>query len=315
MNNIIDAAGGLKDGSGINFDGVAIVTKFYEAIQDAFTAAEGDPGTLPKFNAMPIVNSIIDAILVGDFAIKEAVKTMVQSGIDLLGKASGAENYDFSGILGGMDVTDLLGFLSDGTMEQLMNEATGGISTYTQKTEEALNKGQKQLEQKYGQNNDGVGIKVSGLILDENFMTNLEAQMTALQAELDNNDSYTLELRPVFKTDGIGDEVSSLSEFINGTIPIKFDTASINLSETPLLIDDSSIISKMESLRAELSMTRATIKSAVDSAGMQVASRIAGLSSSFRGMSVRINGKALVGAITEEMGNALGEEVGEINVD
>ena len=313
MNKIIDAAGDLHDGSGIEFDGIMIVTKFYEAIQDAFNVANEESGAIPKFDATPIVNSILDSLLVGESTIKEAVKRMVQAGVDLLAKEnSSGKVYDFSQIIGSVNYDDFLENLSSVANSDTWNNIIGSVTGYEDQLTGAIEKGQEAIEQNYG-DQGGLGIKVSGLYLDENFMTNLEAQMTALQTELDTNDDYTLELRPVFKTDGVGDEISSLSEFINGTIPIKFDTASINLSETPLLIDDSSILGKMDSLRAELAMTRAALKSAVDTASMQIASRISGLGSSFRGMSVKIDGKALVGAISDEMDNALGEAVGEIN--
>jgi len=320
MNKIIDSAGGLHDASNIDFDGIAIVSKFYESIQDAFNVANETPGTIPKFNAKPIVDSILDALYVGEYAIKEGVKRMVQGGIDLLNASSGSQNYDLSGILGGMDWDEMWGFMKQfepgGGIDKATEEVTKKINEYTSGTESAMDKSVEALNKKYGSdsNQNGVGIKVSGLVLDENFMTNLEAQMTELQTILDTNDNYTLELRPVFKTEGLDSQVANLSEFINGSIPIKFDTASIDLGEKPLLIDDSSILSKMDALRIELAMTRTAIKSAVDAASISIGSRIGSIGSTMRGMRVTIDKKALVGAITDEMDGALGDAVGAINI-
>ena len=317
MNKIIDAAGGLKDGSGISFDGIAIVSQFYTAIQDAFNVANDNPDAFPKFNAMPIINSILDALLVGEVTIKEAVKNLVQQGINLLGQESKANpaTYDLSGILGGMDLSSLLSIFNSEQMTELENQVLEQTGQFDSMVDQALQKGNEALENKYGENGTevtGLGIKVSGLVLDENFMTNLEAQMTELQTVLDTNEDYTLKLRPVFQTEGLGNEVTALSDFINGSIPIKFDTATIDLSNKPLFIDDSGILSSMASLRAELAMTRNAVRSAIEAASVNLGSRISGLGGSFRGMSVVIDKDVLVGSITDDIDAALGAVVGEV---
>ena len=65
LNKIMSGLTNLNDpDSGINFDGLAIVQKLYSAIQEGLI----DP-KLPKFDATPIVDGILEALGLGNSAI------------------------------------------------------------------------------------------------------------------------------------------------------------------------------------------------------------------------------------------------------
>ena len=75
-----------NDTNGIRFDGLAIVSKLFDAIQDGLNSTED----LPEFDATSIVDAIVLALTAGDTAIANIVHSMVQTGLDL--SAGGDKN-------------------------------------------------------------------------------------------------------------------------------------------------------------------------------------------------------------------------------
>ena len=110
VKNILSSLGGLTDGSNVNFDGISIVRKMYEAIQTNLDDPKAD---LPEFNAMPIVddltNKILESLGYGSSAIALAVHELVQSGIDNSGKAGNSGGYT----LNEGAISEFLGILND----------------------------------------------------------------------------------------------------------------------------------------------------------------------------------------------------------
>lgn len=132
LNKIMSGLTNLNDpDSGINFDGLAIVQKLYSAIQEGLI----DP-KLPKFDATPIVDGILEALGLGNSAIALAVHNMVQEGLNLSGsdEENGGGLFSLDGAVQG--IKDLFGdtenagklFNMDALKEQFYGkDGKGGI--------------------------------------------------------------------------------------------------------------------------------------------------------------------------------------------
>ena len=113
---MLNYLGDLKDPStGIQFDGLMIVQKLYEAIQQGLI----DP-SLPAFDATSIVDSITTAIGLGSSTIAQLVHEMVQNGLELSGSTEGTGSAGEYSIPGSF-TSALTGFLNGDTTDTDLN--------------------------------------------------------------------------------------------------------------------------------------------------------------------------------------------------
>ena len=305
INNVIEKAGGLKDASGIQFDGFAIVKRFYESVAEVWNTSYGNPD-LPKFDGTPIVNAILDSLLVGDEAIKNAVKAMVQDGMKLLGQ----ETKD--GTL--LEVPDI--FTAEGGVDMgkwfTMPDTTG----MSKEIEKAIDEYTDDLETKVGQSADKMGegfnLKIGGIDLTDSngdgipdVIDNIRKELEGLQSTLDTDDTLTLSIRPVLDTKDFGTEISTLQSLISSGLPVGINgTVSFGGQQIP--INDTNIVTELQLLRTEVANARLFIQSAVNNMGLSVGNKITGLGSDIRQMKFYLDTKVLVGGILGGVDQGLG---------
>ena len=268
MNAIIDSAANLHDASGIQFDGIAIVTKFYDSINEAFQLSNGTV-EVPKFDASPIVQAIVDALDIGNVTIKEAVKRMIQSGMDLV-ETEGVEIGNLGNVL---DWESLLGTSNpEEKATELVNtitESMGGVEGDIDKTVKGLN------------------IKISGVTIDESFMTDLQSQWEALQAEMDGTDMDELQItvKPILDTTDFDEQYASFSELFSGNMPVSMG-AVINIGDQPIPINDTNIINEIRMLRYDLQSVSANLQSVIYNVDGSLANHIDGVTNAVRNIRI-----------------------------
>ena len=303
MNNVIDSAGKLHDGSGIQFDGFAIVKRFYESVADVWNASRDNPD-LPKFDGQPLVDAILDSLLVGDYAIKEAIKNMVQDGINLLGQESGSTAFDFSQLMGGLDWSN---YFSMPDLTETMSQATGLTDSLVDGIEGKVEGASENISQ-------GLKLKVSGIDLSDSdgdgvpdFIANIQTELDSLQETLDTDDAYALQIRPVFRLDDFGNEVSRLSDFIKNEVPLNMN-ADMFFGSDGIPIRDANIVDKLEEIRREITYNKESMMSELRLQTTTLGNSIYNLGNDIARMKVWIESKALVGAIVDDMDAALYEK-------
>ena len=249
---------------------------------------------------MPIVNAILDSLLVGEYAIKEAVRAMVQAGIDLLGTSTGTpEGLDFSGLMGGLNFGDFFSFdLSDAFSEEqlggVISEVTDALGTQTEGAVKDMEKGL-------------VNVKVGGISFDENFMANLQTQMEDLQKTLDEGgEEYTLQIRPILNTTGFDAEVAKLQTFFTGDSLLSMN-ATVNLGEQLLPIDDAAILTALKDIRGDITDHKAAIESSIRSLDTSLGNRITNLSYSIAKMKFVLDTGGIAAALTPYLDKGLND--------
>ena len=118
-----------NDTEGIQFDGLAIATKLFDAIQIGL-----NDESLPKFNAVPVVDAIVKALVAGDTAIAAIVHSMVQAGLDKSGTGAEGEGYtvdkdataQLMGLIAGNNES-LTSILNDAEKEMIGEDGEGGF--------------------------------------------------------------------------------------------------------------------------------------------------------------------------------------------
>ena len=86
------------------------------------------------------------------------------------------------------------------------------------------------------------------------ILTQIEAQLTEFQARVDAGEfdtKFEIKVRPVIDMEGFGDELQLLNAFMGGAMPLNM-SASVNLGDQKIVIDDTNIIAEIRSVRNEL---------------------------------------------------------------
>ena len=214
-NKVIEALGDIDDpNSGIQFDGVLILQRLYEAIQTGI-----DDPSLPAFDATGIVDDILLALQLGDSAIRQVVHEMVQHGIELSGKDVNENGYETG---------------DTQWLEKLLNNG-GNLDGLVDST--AL------TEQLFGKDNEGgiMGImnsfedqvpSVSSIFKEKGWMdftdengeqidilSEIQGQLNDLGTTLSNIDPLKITITPVFDYQNLTPEAIQAHM---GSMPIKF---------------------------------------------------------------------------------------------
>ena len=322
VNRILESMGGLNDGSNVNFDGISIIKKMYDAIQTSLNDPEAD---LPKFNALPIVDDLTTTILqslgYGSAAISLAVHEMVQAGIDKSGKGENGSGYKFN-------ESEMTGFLD------FLNNPENGLGQGTMNTDELT----KWL---YGEGGSAEnpsadsplgllgGFKdqmeefefpdISGKFQDAFKFTNPETgedmditkSLTDTISQVEekiNGMSFEIKIVPTFDLSNLNSEVlkKTLGDYPvrlplgNFTMP---DTIQVDMASIAGSIDVDGLKVGINGVTAAVNMSRASMVQAMENMG----NKILGLRADILRLKLYLDTGALVGGITPMIDRELGK--------
>ena len=221
LNALLSGLGDLDDpNGGIQFDGLTIAGKLFKAIQDGLL----DP-KLDKFDATPVVDAILEALLLGDTAIAQTVHDMVQMGLNLNKNPTGentgyqldnAQSGLLAGIFNGGTVDYASLFNTDGLTKQLFGEdGKGGVLAEFTKFEEQVPSVESIFDSKgwlsfKGENGEDLDI-----------VSEIQGQLNDLGTTLSNIDPLKITITPVFDYQNLTPEAIQAHM---GSMPIKFLT-------------------------------------------------------------------------------------------
>lgn len=314
LNKIMTGLGDLNQPeTGIQFDGIAIVTKLYNAIQEGLM----DP-KLPKFDATPIVDSIVSAINIGEDTIALAVHNMVQAGMNASDKAGDGNGYTFdpeglTGLTNGSGVNDM----SD-TVSKYQEMFYGKGGTADKPAEDSLMGMFSGLSSQM----DGIEFpdmseKLSSAFSFKDAETGENMDLTAelremlgsFQEELDKAPSFEIKIIPTFDLSNLNEERlrTMLGDYPLG---MQLSGASFNIPDMiPVDFSGLSAELNMEGIRGQI----AGVASAVDLSRQQMVEavnrmgdKITNLNSAILRLKLYLDTGALVGGITPLMDRELG---------
>ena len=322
VNRILESMGGLNDGSNVNFDGISIIKKMYDAIQTSLNDPEAD---LPEFNALPIVDDLTTTILqslgYGSAAISLAVHEMVQAGIDKSGKGENGSGYKFN-------ESEMTGFLD------FLNNPENGLGQGTMNTDELT----KWL---YGEGGSAEnpsadsplgllgGFKdqmeefefpdISGKFQEAFKFTNPETgedmditkSLTDTISQVEekiNGMSFEIKIVPTFDLSNLNSEVlkKTLGDYPvrlplgNFTMP---DTIQVDMASIAGSIDVDGLKVGINGVTAAVNMSRASMVQAMENMG----NKILGLRADILRLKLYLDTGALVGGITPMIDRELGK--------
>ena len=295
LNGIIDGLAGrngegLHDVSGINFNGITIIQKIYDAMQMEFD----DPtAKLPEFNAQPLVDSIITAIGLKDEEIARAVHGLVQNGLNLLNTGGEDYSYDLSGILGpdsplygllsgnGFDLSNLTGITD--TMTEQINKAVDNLNL-----DEASANAEKAMR---GFSLNVTGLDLSSFSLDADgdgvpdIMKSLEEEWGQLSSQMEGMDEFTFTVKPILDTTDFDTQYASFKELFSGNMPVSMG-AIIDIGNRPLPIKDDNLINELRMLRNDLQTASSNLQSVLYNVDYSLAGHIDGVATAVRNIKI-----------------------------
>lgn len=297
LNGIIDGLAGkngegLHDVSGINFDGIAIIQKIYDAMQMEFD----DPtAKLPEFNAQPLVDSIITAIGLKDEEIARAVHGLVQNGLNLLNTGGEDYSYDLSGVLG--PDSPLYGFLTGNSFD--LSNLTGITDTMTEQINKAVdNLNLDEASAKAKKAMRGFSLNVTGLDLSSfsldadgdgvpDIMKNLEEEWGKLSSQMEGMNEFSFTVKPILDTTDFDEQYASFSELFSGNMPVSMG-AVIDIGDQPIPINDTNIINELRMLRYDLQNVSANLQSVMYNVDGNLANHIDGVTNAVRNIKMPV---------------------------
>ena len=301
LNKITSSLGDLNDpDTGIQFDGVTIVEKLYDAIQNGLI----DP-KLKKFDATTVVDNILEAINLGEDSIALAVHNMVQAGINASGK--GENGQDYSGAIEVINALNNAGGTEGITAsysaieEQLFGEG-GLLSSFTSLEEQIPSVESVFKDKGWMDFKDADGNKVD-------VVGEIQNQLEGLSTTI-NETPITVTITPVFDMRNLTPE--KLQEALNN-----------RFTNNPLLarLSEDNPTTKLDfaSLKTELGMDEiknklAMLYEAVVLAGNNniiaingLRTNVDGVASAVAGMKLVLDTGVLVGQITPLVDLSLGQ--------
>lgn len=235
-------------------------TQLADAVRQGLTNEQGEMSGL-EFNAMPIIEAIINALKIGETAIGHAVRDMVQAGLNMVDSDRGSYNE----IRVPQEVTDALqnagklvnengetftisdvlsGFLGeDGEYNKLM-------STFDEKTG-ALEEKMKGLMGTFTDSSWFEFKDEAGNDID--IIGTLQGHLDTLSESLNKMDPLTVKITPVFDTTNftpqtLQQQLNTMPiQFTPGTVPSKVTFEFKGLNEE---LNMTAIYNKLEQIRA-----------------------------------------------------------------
>lgn len=249
LNVILRSLGDLDDPTtGIQFDGLTIATKLFDAVQEGLTDKN-----MPAFDATSVVDAIVKALTVGDTAIGLIVHEMVQKGINLSDKNRDGEGFtigeDLEGVLqqvlnGKMtnpaELIDLSGIETQLFGDNGEGGLLGYFNTFESKMPDFETIFKDKLDFKDAEGNDF------------DILGEIQTQMDNLSATLNEMDPLTVKITPVFDMQNFTPETLQQQldampiQFTPGTTPNKVSIEFKGLSEE---LNLAAIRHKLEEIR------------------------------------------------------------------
>lgn len=341
LKKIVSALGDVNGISGIEFDGILIVKKLYDAIQTAFDTGGKD---LPPFDATPVVDAIVEAIGIGKTSIAYAVHDFVQEGLDLVAMKDSLGKFDFdaSSALGGGDIVEsvtkkIMSTVNDSQtefesgMQQFTNglmdptqiigiadKYTGAFDTVTDKILQGTV--EKVTDKEQGILSQVDDVELGGSMFEIPTWVKLidkqgeEASMTDLFGEamtesgMDTMFDTPMEIRltPVFDMSELTPE--KIQEYLDqlpimhyGVIGIEPGSLGVNFNDSRFNMTIQGISSKLDTLID--SVTNMDIRNVTTIGAL--GARIDNVSAEMARMKVLLDGRVLVGALMPEIDAAL----------
>ena len=285
LNNIIDAMGGLHDGSNVKFEGIDIVKKMYDSIQLAFDNPSKD---LPEFNASPVIDAILKALNIADPQITEAIHTMIQNG--LTGLSTETAGYDLSGIDGLSNLVNTLQTLSN-PVENVADSFGFDTATITKNINEMI-KGLNTEEWNLDSLNLPVDFNILGDVDEDgtpSVLSQIETQWADFQAKVESGEydaNLEIKIRPILDTTEFNTEFESFKKLFGDNVPISMG-AVIDIGDQPLPIDDSNLLAELRELKYELRNTASILQSTMYNVDGDLVNHIDGVTNAVR--NIRIN--------------------------
>ena len=306
LNQIMTGLGDLnKPETGIQFDGLTIVQKLYDAIQDGLI----DP-KLPKFDATPVVDAIVKALQLGDTSIATIVHEMVQNGLQL----SGTEGSPFT-----VDA-DLLSQLASGLDSGGFNldELTGGLekAMYGEDGKGGLmGSWQGLATDMEGITFPDMGAKLSEAFAlkdpdtgeDVDIVANLKETLGTFQEQLNNESAFEIKIVPTFDFSNLNPETirQMLGDYPLSMQPGGFslpEMMRVDLSGLPASLDMAGVKNRISEVTIAVNNSQKATVDAINAMSRQ----ISGLESAILRLKLYLDTGALVGGITPMIDRALG---------
>lgn len=293
LNVMLNALGGLNDpNGGIQFDGLTIATKLFDAIQTGLTDEN-----MPRFDATSVVDAIVLALTSGDAAIAAIVHDMVQKGIDLSNKGKDDQEFTIGEDVGDMLQKVLNGKLADpsqlidlsGFETQLFGEdGNSGLLGYFNEFETKMPDFETMFKDKFDFK-DAEGN-------DLNILGEVQTQIDTLSETLNNMDPLKVTITPVFDMTNFTPEALQTQldnmpiQFTQGTTPNHMTIEFKGLGEE---LNIAEVINKLEQIRSGVAVWGLQNVTATNRLGVD----IDGVANEISRMKLYLDTGALVGGI------------------
>ena len=305
MNAIISGLGGLdQPETGIQFDGVMIAQKLYDAIQIGLM----DP-SMPAFDATSVVDAIVDALGLGRDAIALIVHQMVQDGLKLSGSTEGAGEFklDESGIEFLQTLTSGNGvdFNLDGLTQQLYgSDGASGLLGELAKIGDNIPSVESLFDEKGWLNfTDSNGEEID-------IISMVQGKIQEVNDSLPDMESVELTITPVFNMENMSrDKLQAALDAKLAGSPLTADmffnnpTVSIDFKQLATEIGMEEVIYKLTTLVNAIAISDANNTAAINSLGNDMDA----IAEAVANMRLYLDGDLLVGGITSRVDNALGD--------
>ena len=289
--------------TGIQFDGLTIVSQLFDAIQEGLNGEN-----VPAFDATAIIDSIVLALTNGSIAIAQIVHDMVQQGIDLSGGTAsgevkipeylipktGDENSNIlSTLFGNMDTTAMESQLSKITTMFSGEDGNGGflgdLNNFKDQIPDMSNiyseKGWDSLFSFKDENGKEIDM-----------VSELQSKMTELNETLNTMEPIQVKITPIFSFENLtADSLRSQLGANSFNLPIGIEASGLKMDYTGLNneLDLGSIRQKLDTLASVMNTNSSYISSAISNLSWHIDS----VSSAVSRMSLYLDTGALVGGI------------------
>ena len=306
---MLNYLGDLKDPStGIQFDGLMIVQKLYEAIQQGLI----DP-SLPAFDATSIVDSITTAIGLGSSTIAQLVHEMVQNGLELSGSTEGtgsAGEYSMPEALTGALTGFLNGDTTDTDLNGMISQFFGDESTWNSIMGEFDTK-TGALSEKMSAMGDSFDMsKWLPVTNAENgeqtdIVSYIQGQLNELGTTLDTMEPLEVRITPVFDmTNMTSDKLQEALANHPVSLPIYTNNGRMQISFNGLRseLQMDSVISHLDNVSTRITTQSYIVCGAINS----LSSHMDSIANEVANLKLVLDTGLLVGALTPRIDAALG---------
>ena len=303
----------LGKDEGITFDGIQIVQRLFEAVQEGFDSIT----EIPTINAQPLIEGIVLAISGGKDQLVQAIREMVQAGIDesVNKEVEGLDSNGIDVLQNAGKVIDLFNQIQLGGEGGFANFNIGdltkgmGLDALVQMLDSPEIQGKMdEIQNKLPKLTDLVKLDLKDPVTgkDTDLVTYMQNQVQSIQAAIDQAGSVQITITPTFNLDEI--TPVKLQEQLNKytyRIP-----ATVNMPETNFTYEGLKTALDIETLKQKLDNIASRIDvwgNANNNSTIELGTHMDGIGNKVSGMRLWIDGKALVGYIVPSIDRELGD--------